>query len=296
MKLSVMSTALAALFLLGFGCGKKPTEPTGPTVNLATLADSMVLIPAGTFMMGDLSGVYLRTHGESNETPAHKVTLRSFYMSATVCTKKMYYSVLGGSSTENEYTPIDGVNWYTAVRFCNARSIKEGLATAYDTTNADSTKWTCDITKTGYRLPTEAEYEYACRAGTTSDYYWGWDSTAETVDDWHSYAWGDINTPSTNGIQRPMIVAQKIPNRWGLYDMVGNVCEWCNDNYGPYDSISKQNPTGPTTGNGKVLRGISCQAGSRITMWSSYRIGQNAFAVEGGLFDSVGFRVVRTVE
>ena len=112
-----------------------------------------------------------------------------------------------------------------------------------------------NYTKNGYRLPTEAEYEYANRAGTTTDYYWGRNypptTTADTLAIDSNAVWY-YNSPNST---QP--VASKKPNAWGLYDMSGNLWEWCNDWYGSYSASSQTNPTGATSGSYRVLRGGS---------------------------------------
>jgi len=129
--------------------------------------------------------------------------------------------------------------------------------------------------KDGYRLPTEAEWEYACRAGTTTDSYWGSNSSSD-------YAWYDQNSGLTS---RP--VANRRPNQYGLYDMNGNLFEWCSDWFGEYSTGTVNDPTGLNTSQFKVLRGGSWNT-TPSNICSAFRIG-NAPNVMG--YD-VGFRVV----
>jgi formylglycine-generating enzyme len=138
--------------------------------------------------------------------------------------------------------PVDHVRWADAAAYCNARSREEGLRPAYDAQTGQ-----CDFGADGYRLPTEAEWEYAARAGTKTAYFFGNDA-AELP----RYAWFKEN--STRG-SHP--VGQKLPNAWGLYDTSGNVWKWCNDFYGEeyYREGPDRDPRGPATGENRVVRG-----------------------------------------
>ena len=279
---------MAAVVVLGFGCGKKPTEPSGPTVNLATLADSMILIQGGTFTMGDTT-----PYGNAFERPLHQVTVSSFYMSATECTQRKFRKVMGSlppnNTVNDSFVPVVAVNWYRAVRFCNALSRKEGKSQCYDTSNADSSKWECDFTKSGYRLPTEAEWEYACRAGTTTNTYWG-------IDPMDGYATWDHAWLDGNSNFMPHRVAGKGPNAWGLYEMMGNTWEWCNDWYVDYKDSAQVNPTGPNSGTSRIIRGSSADGGL-----SEMRSGLRWMSTPEETFilnetDYVGIRVVCGLE
>ena len=196
----------------------------------------MVLIPAGTFTMGDGAG-------RPDETP-HTVSVSSFYLDRYPVTQELYEKVMGvnPSKHKGKKNPVERTQWTDAVRFCNKCSELEGLTPCY---NLDT--WECDFDADGYRLPTEAEWEYACRAGSTGKYCFG-DDEAELP----KYAWFK---PHSQG--KPQPVGQKQPNRWGLYDMHGNVWQWCHDWYGEnyYAESPAENPRGPATGKMRVLRG-----------------------------------------
>jgi formylglycine-generating enzyme required for sulfatase activity/Tol biopolymer transport system component len=196
----------------------------------------MALLPSGTFVMGDAST-------QSDETP-HNVVLRSFYLDKYPVTQELYEKLMGvnPSKRKEPKNPVERTQWTDAVRFCNKCSELEGLAPCYDLTT-----WECNFDADGYRLPTEAEWEYACRAGSTSKYYFG-DGEKELP----QYAW---LKPHSQG--KPHPVGQKSPNRWGLFDMLGNVWQWCNDWYSDayYAERPADNPRGPTTGKMRVLRG-----------------------------------------
>ena len=151
------------------------------------------------------------------------------------------------------------VSWFDAVRFCNASSKLSGLDTVYNTTT-----WTADLTKSGYRLPTEAQWEYACRAGSTTEYWWGPDTNGLGARTWWTY----------NSVDGTQPVATKLANAYGLYDMTGNVWQWCNDWYGAYTAGAATDPTGASTGTCRVLRGGS---------WDL-----DCGAVNGGCYEYVG--------
>ena len=222
---------------------------------------TMVSIPAGTFQMGDSNTNFVNIAGSSASMPVHSVTLGAFTMSQTLITQEQYMAVVGTNPSyfdSGRAWPVEQVSWFDAARFCNALSKLAGLDTVYTYSGVmdTSTALAINYTKNGYRLPTEAEYEYANRAGTTTDYYWGRNyppaTTADTLAIDSNAVWY-YNSP--NGTQP---VASKKPNAWGLYDMSGNLWEWCNDWYGSYSATSQTNPTGPTSGSSRVLRGGSC--------------------------------------
>lgn len=249
---------------------------------------AMVLIPAGSFIMGDATG-----HGASDETPRHTVTISyPFSMSATEITQAQWRAVMG---TEPGYfrgdqLPVEMVSWFQAVLYCNALSVLEGLQPAYQ---GEEPNVTWNTAATGYRLPTEAEWEFACRAGTTTDYHAGnmrYDecTPVDPVADLVGWYCGNASSMS-----HP--VGSKQPNAIGLYDMHGNVTEWCWDWYGGYSANDAMDPLGPDTGVDKVIRGGSWYDLATITR-SSTRIanspgGRGVHAQRG--YGMNGFRIAR---
>jgi len=243
----------------------------------------LVSISAGTFRMGDVEnyGQYF------DEKPVHEVTLSSFEMSVYEVTQGQYTSVMG-SNPANSYGvgddyPVYNVSWYDAVKFCNKLSDAEGLERCYN----EST-WSCDFSKNGYRLPTEAEWEYACRAGTETYFYTGNNLSSDrgTSTDldracWYWYNWGQAN-------DKAHVVGAKEPNAFGLYDMHGNVWEWCNDWDGLYTSDSQSNPKGPSSGSARVIRG-----GSRNDYAENCRSAFRYWIDPSDVYYNVGLRVVR---
>ncbi|MFJ3583599.1 formylglycine-generating enzyme family protein [Streptomyces sp. NPDC090127] len=192
------------------------------------------------------------------------VEVAPFRLSAVPVTQSSYAEVTGlrPSTAQGERLPVEGVSWWDTVRFCNALSLREGLTPVYDLdVEAEAVGW--DASADGYRLPTEAEWEHACRAGTAGPRYGRLDAVA-----WYR--------GNTEGRTRP--VGGKLPNAWGLYDMLGNVWNWCWDLYDP-----------EVYGTYRVLRGggwadehWSCRASVRRRSHPTYRI------------DDVGFRVARS--
>jgi len=235
----------------------------------------MVLIPGGSFTMGD-------PEGRPDETP-HRVDLSAFYMDRFPVTQEIYRRVLGinPSRWKGETNPVERIQWAQAIRFCNRCSEIEGLAPCYNIETGE-----CDFEAGGYRLPTEAEWEYACRAGGEGRYFFG-----DNAGDLPRYAW---LKPHSRGRPRP--VGGKRPNRWGLQDMHGNVWEWCNDYYGKtyYDRSPRENPRGPAEGTKRVLRGGAWDSGAEQCR-AAYRF-QEFPVFSDACFgsDSYGFRRVRS--
>ena len=202
------------------------------------------------------------------------------------------YDIKPGQGSPPE-SPVAAIDWYDCVKWCNALSEMQGLSPVYFTDKehmqvyrtgeSDLSPDQVDWKSPGFRLPTETEWEYACRAGTTTKYYWGnndfsaWDKEGIFRDYAQSYLNGSIHTP------RP--VASLKPNAFGLYDMSGNVSEWCWDWYTPYSE--KNNGLGAATGTFRCIRGGSVALDQNYYMQSGYR----ACATPKYLLHDVGFRI-----
>lgn len=269
-------SCLALSLLICPGCRRTQDMGTAPQVIKTSSGFEMVIIPAGRFEMGNAKGA-------SNEAPAHEVWVDSFLMDRYEVSQKQYTKLVGAnpSSFKDPNRPVDTVTWTDAVLYCNLRSQAEGLESCYE---KEDEAWHCNFKANGYRLPTEAEWEYACRAGTEKEYYFGSDPRALKKHAWFA----------NNSSKKTHVVGQKEPNQWGFYDMYGNVAEWCNDVYSEnyYKMSPSKDPRGPEQGEIKVLRGGGWQdrAGS---LRSSWRAGENCSFVDACIMDSMGFRCVR---
>ncbi len=229
--------------------------------------------PAGTFTMGSPEServIYGKLVG-GNETQ-HRVTLTNgFWMLETEVTQEMWKSVMGNNPSvwdSDIRNPVENVNWADTQDFI-AKLNDGGFAPA----------------GFEFRLPTEAEWEYACRAGTSTAYSWG-----ATLNGDKANCRGDMPYgTSTKGayLERMCAVGRYDANAWGLYDMHGNVEEWCGDWYGNYASGSQTDPTGPTSGWGRVLRGGSCHSWAMGCRSASRSLNDPAYR-SGGF----GFRLV----
>jgi formylglycine-generating enzyme len=255
------------------GCAKN--DPAGPGLNRP--ADLMVLIPAGTFQMGDGAG-------RPDETP-HTVPVNSFYLDKYPVTQELYEKIMGVNPSKNKgkRNPVERTQWTDAIRFCNECSELEGLTPCYDLDT-----WECNFDANGYRLPTEAEWEYACRAGSVGKYCFG-DDEAEL----QRHAWFKANSQG-----KPRHLGQKQPNRWGLFEMHGNVWQWCHDWYGEtyYEESPAENPRGPATGKLRVLRGGAwdCTAEKLRSAYRHKEFPVYSDACFGA--DSYGFRRARKAD
>jgi formylglycine-generating enzyme required for sulfatase activity len=233
---------------------------------VSQLLNSLVTIPAGSFMMGSTDDEY----GMADyTTPVHQVTLQSFDIGAYEVTQAQYLAVMrthpswfqainGYPNTENN--PVEQITWYDAREFCTRLSVLTGRT---------------------FDLPSEAQWEYACRAGTTSLYSYG------NVDDLLvNYAWLNANS---NDQTHP--VGTKLPNPWGLYDMMGNVTEWCldSDHYNYIGAPTDGSAWEPETGTFRMLRGSFWGANEP---WFSRSAGRNGSYYPGNWSRGYGFRVV----
>jgi len=287
--------ALATTNKEGYTLGGWWTEPNGGgseitsstvvslTQNQTLYAkwEERVLMPityveGGSFQMGS-------TSGDSNEKPVHTVRVDSFYIGTYEVTQDTYQELMGSnpSNWKGDRLPVERVTWYEAVAFCNALSRLERRQEAYTISgNNVSVDWESN----GYRLPTEAEWEYAARGGNQSQGYTY--AGSNTVGD---VAW----YYSSNSGSRTHTVGEKQPNELGLYDMSGNVWEWCWDWFGSdyYGSSPAANPTGPSSGSHRVLRGGSWHPYARRVRTAGRYGGTPSYRI-----NLLGFRVLAPAE
>jgi formylglycine-generating enzyme required for sulfatase activity len=292
------------------------SAPATLTVGPAGIQSGMALIPAGSFTMGNCMDP---NDGNSGELPLHTVYVSAFYMDKYDVTYALWQQVYNWAITHGynfDYVgsgkaashPVQTVDWFDCVKWCNARSEMEGRVPAYYTTSAQTTvyrtgqvnvdnssvKWNA-----GYRLPTEAEWEKAARGGASGQRFpWGntisW-SQANYYADPSGYAY-DVNPtsgydPTFNAGVHPFTspVGYFAPNGYGLYDMAGNVWQWCWDWYGSYGSASQTDPRGPSSGSDRVARGGGYD-GIAFSCRTAFRDGSDR--PTGSIYYDVGFRSV----
>lgn len=266
------------------GPDKTPGAASSPTASapkeMQTKLGPMVCLPAGEFVMGD-------DHGNPDETPVHKVKLSAFWMDEFEVTHEMFAKVQLPDPShwqDNPAKPVEQVRWRDAKQFCNERSRFEGLTPCYNEKTRD---WDCDYSANGYRLPTEAEWEYACRAGTDTAYDFG------PADKLRQYSWF-----AEDSDQKTHAVGQRKPNGFGIYDLYGNVSEWCEDVYDPtyYRESPELDPRGPLSPGKdvkRVIRGGNWKASANQCR-AAFRQGERTGDTDACFStDFCGFRCVR---
>ena len=247
--------------------------------------NEMTLINGGTFEMGSPDSEHRRAKDEIRRS----ITLPSFYLGTREVTQKEYRKLMGNTPSQfkGDDLPVENVSWYDAVTYCNARSAAEHLTPAYAIRGEGSSRTvTWNREANGYRLPTEAEWEYACRAGTTTPFSTGENVTVDQANYYGTYPYDGY--PAGRYRSRTVPAGSFAPNPWGLYDMHGNVWEWCWDWYGAYDGNSLENPAGAASGTYRVNRGGGWNDFGRH-LRSAYRA---AYPPENKTFN-LGFRLAR---
>jgi sulfatase modifying factor 1 len=313
-----------------------PTNPPGPTMHtleeiyqkllsaeqsladmeqrmqsagLTQVPSGMALIPAGSFVMGATTNVGHESY--VGEKPQHLVLASAFFMDKHEVTK-VKWDLVYAWATNNGYAfanagmglatnyPIRMVNWYDVIKWCNARSQMEGLTPCYTVTGmtyrTDTITPDCDFRASGYRLPTEAEWERAARGGASyCRFPWGDTIQHARANYYSSSSYAYDTSPTRNyhpdyAANGAAPVGSFAPNGYGLYDMAGNSSEWCWDFYDSayYSSSPGLDPTGPITGPNRVLRG-----GSWALNASCARCCYRGYNEPGGTDVSYGFRCVR---
>jgi formylglycine-generating enzyme len=284
----------------------------------AETVGGMVLIPAGPFQMGDAF-----TEGGSDERPVHEVTVSAFYMDQYEVTKALWDEVRTWANDEGlGYTdlptgegkgpshPVHTVNWHNCVQWANARSQRDGLTPVYYTTAAFTTVYKTGTgtpypnwSANGYRLPTEAEWERAARSGVEGRRF-PWANGNTVTHSLANYESGssdsyDVNPTSgfhpsfdTGSMPYTSHVGAFAPNGYGLYDMAGNVAEWCWDWYQDtyYSSSPSSDPKGPAGGERRIIRGGEWFSGAYYI-----RCSNRSHAKMDYVYMVIGFRCVRAL-
>ena len=229
-----------------------------------------IYVQGGTFRMGS-------ENGRDDEKPVHSVTVSDFWMMATEVTQGDYAALMGTnpSKFKGDDLPVECVSWHDAVAYANKLSERDGLTPAY---RMDGTNVEWNRGANGWRLPTEAEWEYAARGGSRRQGY-----TYAGSNDIDAVAWYSVNSE-----KRTHSVGTKAPNELGLYDLSGNVWEWCWDWYGSYGSGIQTDPTGASSGIDRVKRGGSWGFGASFA-----RSAVRGEFTPAARYYSQGFRLVR---
>jgi len=283
MKLIVITMLIAAAFLTGYYAIEEINTMKAHRYGRAEPVDVSSLKPGQTEVFGGIEfcfipgGTYMMGSPESEkdrgyEEQIHRVRVSPFWLAKYEVTQKEYMDIMGvnpshfaGTGLDLSRLPVENVSWYNVVEFCNRLSIKHGIKPYYkidksrkDPNNKnsyDKTKWTVTIAGgNGFRLPTEAEWEYACRAGTTTAFHYGnrLDSSMANFNGNKPYS-----VSNRLYLEKTTAVGSFRPNAWGLYDMHGNVFEWCFDWYDEsyYTKSPVSDPPGSDCGKHRVFRG-----------------------------------------
>lgn len=266
-KIGLLLLSLTLIFSLAACSQTKKSDtsseqpPTGNSLEATDMQvpENFVFIKGGSFQMGSPESEAWRSADETQ----HTVTVSDFYMSRYELTQKEYEEITGNnpSNFSGENLPVENISWLDAVAYCNARSEKEGLTPVY-IIDGQNVSW--DRSANGYRLPTEAEWEYACRAGTTTPFYMENSPSAEDANYYGHYPYeiednyfsqGNLQVKPGEYRQTTVPVDSFSENPYGLYNMHGNVSEWVWDYYGDYAADEQTDPAGPTSGTLRVYRG-----------------------------------------
>jgi len=279
--ININRTALCILFAcaVSSGCNQSagPAVAKVKTIEIeSAVGVPMILLPGGQFMMG-------ADDAADDEGPRHEVHVSAVVMDKYEVTQDQFsmLELPDPSQFKDPRHPVEQIRWVDAAEFCNERSINEGLDPCYDLGTL-----ACDFAASGYRLPTEAEWEYAARAGTDSVYHFG--GSSQKLASYACYS-GNSRDKGTDQVGRSK------PNQWGFCDMLGNVSEWCHDVYVAdyYAHSPADDPQGGTQGERRVLRGGSWKSNANACRVTARRGEITGFTDACFTGNTLGFRCVR---
>lgn len=278
--------AFDAYMVLLAGASPTPTPTVTPPPSLPE-GMAFVSVPAGSFMMGQVG------HTE----PVHSVTLSAFEIQTTEVTQKQWFDIMGswpGAAPNStfglgDHYPMYRVSWCDIVGDCGGVTVQDSFLGKLNAMGLGT-----------YRLPTEAEWEYAARAGSTTDFACGnivdFNGGANANNCPYNMGWLNENDTYGGAASGSKEVGTKLPNAWGLYDMHGNVAEWVNDWFDTYSGDAQTNPTGPSTGSQRVMRGGTWELSASFAL-SAGRDINNIYLMTSPAdrLPTVGFRLVRAL-
>lgn len=293
LPLLALATALAIVLAIVLGIVDQAGGQAagGQAIEADDLEIEFVALPAGSFLMGSPDAEW----GARVDETQHRVTItRPFYLAVTEVTQRQWRALVGTNPSylyDCPDCPVEGLSWLTAVAWCNAFSAQAGVRPAYTIVD---TVVTWDRTSDGFRLPTEAEWEYACRAGATTMFATG---NCLTTDQANYCGYGPA-PGCAEGLWRDqsVVVRSFPPNAWGLHDMHGNVAEFCWDRHQYHQAGAVVDPIGPAAGGMRVVKGGSfrdfareCRSGCRQLSppgdrqrWIGLRLARSAPAAAAG--------------
>lgn len=288
MRMDITVLIMGLILPISTSCNspEKISDELQPDVmpNPPEVVKEMAVITGGTFTIGSPLSEAWRMADEVQ----HTIIVSDFQIGLYEVSQSQYGSLMGSnpSSVQGDDLPVESVSWLDAIHYCNALSEHEGLTSAY---HIDGNTITWNREADGYRLPTEAEWEYACRAGSSTPFNTGRNISASQANWYTNYPYIENEGGGTYN-RRTVAVTSYKPNVWGLYNMHGNVGEWCWDTFGTYDALPQENPASVENGRFHVVRG-----GSWFDVGKHLRSAYRSVLPTSYRADNIGFRIARNV-